>query len=74
MNLSIQPTEDDVLLHASCLISLFEAKGYTCEQVNNLDHTMYLFKADSHPHIDYTKDPNPNWQIIRSSNPGIDWL
>lgn len=75
MNLSAQLIEEQAMLHESALVSLFEAKGYQCEEIKNPHSTMYLFKADGIPHIDYTKEPNPNWQVIRStSNPAVDWL
>jgi len=75
MNLSVQTTTQTELLQVPELMCLFELKGYECQEIKNINDTVYIFKASRQEHVDYNLHPNPNWQIIRSQlSPGVDWL
>ena len=74
MNLKLETVQEELVLQVPELMCLFELKGYECEMVRNIKHTLYIFKTDNHPHIDYTQSYQPNWTVIRNKNPNVDWL
>lgn len=73
MNLKLEAVQEELVLQVPELMCLFEMKGYECEIVKNVTHTMYIFKTNRHSHIDYTRSYHPNWTVIRN-NPNVDWL
>ena len=74
MNLRLEMQQEELILQVSELMCLFELKGYECEEVKNIKHTVYTFKTDNRHHTAYTNSSNPNWTIIRNKNPNVDWL
>ena len=70
----METIQETYLLEVSTLMCLFELKGYECEELKRTTDTVYVFKADKHPHVEYTKDKNPNWNVIKTNSPGVDWL
>jgi hypothetical protein len=74
MNLQTETIQEELVLQASELMCLFELKGYECEMIKNINHTVYIFKTNNNPHIDYTNSYHPNWTVIRNKNPHVDWL
>lgn len=74
MNLALENVQENCTLQVIDLMHLFELKGYECQEIKTPTDTTYIFKVIGFPHIDYTKNPNPNWQVIRTASPGVDWL
>lgn len=74
MNLVLEQTQENHILQVSTLMCLFELKGYECEEQKNITTTVYKFKSDPHLHVDYSKEKNPNWKVIKTASPGVDWL
>jgi hypothetical protein len=74
MNLKLEAVQEELVLQVPELMCLFELKGYECEMIRNVKNTVYIFKTNNSPHIDYTHSYHPNWTVIRNKNPNIDWL
>jgi hypothetical protein len=74
MNLKPEAAREELVLQVPELMCLFELKGYECEMIKNIKYTLYIFKTDNQPYIDYTRSYQPNWTVIRNKNPNVDWL
>ena len=74
MNLSLQAVQETAIHQTLDLIHLFELKGYTCSMREGEQNTVFVFHANREGRVDYTKEINPNWQVIRNNNSGVDWL